>query len=444
MAGKRATTAVGTWTGTVAKWVVVGAVLAAVVPELAYRFALSSWFDDAFVGLASVGASVLLRVEPEVEPAPAPLPGGANANEAEYDYRQPNAWVAHPHTLDWADLVPPDSDVVEAQAHANADVFFIYPTGYFGFKWNAPAHARVWSDPMGAMNDLIADSTSLVHASIYNGAAKVYVPRYRQATAWAFMMNESDTHQVRLREAALERAYVDVERAFDAFLHTRGDPRRPIIVAGHSQGSILGATLLKRRFSGPAASSPGGKLRAQLVAAYLIGAALVEGDAGPDVHACTTPLQLGCFVAFNAFLDSGDATKFVLRSFRRAKPLDTMVCVNPLTWDKAQPTASANTNPGSRPFMRPLTVLRSALAWLLGRDQQINVMSPLERGLFGATCDAHGVVRVGPTLPVTGFASTGMFAGHNLHGAESSLFWKSQRDNVDARVREWLRSSRPV
>ena len=94
--------------------------------------------------------------------------------------------------------------------------------------------------------------------------------------------------------------------------------------------------------------------------------------------------------------------------------------------------------------MRPLTVLRSALAWLLGRDQQINVMSPLERGLFGATCDAHGVVRVGPTLPVTGFASTGMFAGHNLHGAESSLFWKSQRDNVDARVREWLRSSRPV
>src|SRR3546814_16889829 len=68
-------------------------------------------------------------------------------------------------------------------------------------------------------------------ASVYNGVAATWVPRYRQATFGAFLTGKADA------EAALDFAYHDVLAAFEPFLGAI-PASRPLILAGHSQGSL--------------------------------------------------------------------------------------------------------------------------------------------------------------------------------------------------------------
>ena len=92
----------------------------------------------------------------------------------------------------------------------------------------------------------------------------MFVPYYTQANLRSYTELESGGRE------ALLKAYNDVKQAFIYYMehHNNG---RPIIIAGHSQGSTHGMLLLKDFFDGT-------ELQEQLVCAYLPGIGLHENE----------------------------------------------------------------------------------------------------------------------------------------------------------------------
>jgi len=219
------------------------------------------------------------------------------------DYFDPEHWAALPDREDGADFTPPG--VSDGQANAGVDVFFVHPTTYLNSAgWNAP----MGDNPSGNWVD---DAVMPGQASVFNGAARVFAPRYRQAQIYAFFALEDGGND------ALELAYSDIEAAFDHYM-TEFNQGRPFIVAGHSQGALLTRWLLERKISGT-------QLRKQMVAAYPVGYLMSTEELGksiPDIPVCESALQTGCLVTWNT---TGDG-------YHALVPSQGMVCVNPLTW----------------------------------------------------------------------------------------------------------------
>lgn len=219
------------------------------------------------------------------------------------DYFNRDHWAALPDREDGADYTP--AGARDGQADAGVDVFFVHPTTYLSNAgWNAPMEhepSREWVD--GAV--------MTGQASVFNGAARVFAPRYRQAQIYAFLALENGGND------ALELAYTDIEAAFDHFL-AEYNQGRPFIVAGHSQGALLTRWLVERRISGT-------QLRERMVAAYPIGypmeAAELAGSM-PDIPICETESQTGCLATWNTISDG----------YKPIQPTGGLVCVNPLTW----------------------------------------------------------------------------------------------------------------
>lgn len=255
----------------------------------------------------------------------------------------------------------------------------------------------------------------MVHSSVFNGMARVFTPRYRQMSAWGFFADPQRKQQ------ALNIAYGDVQRSFQHFLQTLQG--KPFILAGHSQGTMLLCRLLKE-------DPDFNKHAFLLVAAYLVAADIGPGDCGNVVRDCELPTQTGCLVHFNVMEEAphGNRAKFFLAS--RDKNL---TCVNPITFRMDQAQALPTQNPGSRPFLRVSQVVWNLLERFVMRQvPSLNFMSPLEPGVIGARCE-DGMVWINP-VQTTGYWTTGVFPGGNLHGGESSLFYLAIRQNVQQRI----------
>ncbi len=167
------------------------------------------------------------------------------------DYADPACWAAHPHRPSKAHFTPEDTGLRDEQATARADVFYLHPTSYFGRdSWNASL------DDAGA-NEWVDELMVPGQASVFNGCCRIFAPRYRQATFYAFVERGKNGRR------ALELAYRDVARAFAYYIehHNAG---RPFFIAGHSQGTLHAIRLLEERID----DAP---LAQRMVAAYVMG-----------------------------------------------------------------------------------------------------------------------------------------------------------------------------
>ncbi|MBK8556102.1 MAG: DUF3089 domain-containing protein [Lewinellaceae bacterium] len=189
-------------------------------------------------------------------------------------------------------------------------MFFFYPTTLTGNQrgenvWNADTRNV-------KLNEKTDSSTILFQASIFNGNARVFAPRYRQAHLRSFFTEDKAT-----AAEALDTAYVDILNAFDYYLqHWNED--RPFIIAGHSQGGRHGMYLLRDKIEGT-------PLERQLVAAYLVGWPVKE-DFFNTLKPCETPEQTDCYCSWRTF-----ERNFGLQNARE----DDVVCTNPLNWSTA-------------------------------------------------------------------------------------------------------------
>jgi hypothetical protein len=240
------------------------------------------------------------------------------------DYRDAASWSALPERDDLADRAPAGEAAMDP-SRAAADVFFIHSTSYVGSRWNGPTDDA-------SLNQATDRVGTGIQASAFSGCCAVYAPRYRQANGTAFHRPSADG------ERAIDLAYQDVLRAFEAFDARRG-AERPFILAAHSQGSVLGERLLYEAI----AATP---RRARLVAAYLIGGgATVAGlaERALDVAPCRTPRDVGCVVAWNARSKGYQPGEYELvRPDTRER-----LCVNPLSWAADGEPAPASANLGA-------------------------------------------------------------------------------------------------
>ena len=301
------------------------------------------------------------------------------------DYANPDAWYALGDREDTADVTPPGYS--EAQASAKADAFYLHPTTFYsGAAWNA-AH-----DDQGP-SFLVSEAILPQQVSPFNGACRIFAPRYRQMTAGGYFAQAAG----RLKEgqSALDLAYSDVRRAFEYYLRNWNNGR-PIVIVGHSQGTLLHSRLVhdyfERNVSAPLSTTTGnstssnsgagcvggagcvrgqgegeGKgeeeedniadvenpsgssveendtvlLRDRLIAAYLVGMQVWDGPASRGeslVPPCDGARDTGCIVSWMTHGIGGQPSLFLANhgllanQLKPPRPGERPICVNPLNW----------------------------------------------------------------------------------------------------------------
>jgi len=277
---------------------------------------------------------------------------------------------------DSADAVPRNSDLADGQDSALADVFFVHPTTFYSL-WNL--NADIDNQRVNAFTDR---TTIKLQASVFNGSCRVYAPRYRQASLFAFLDKSN-------KQKALDYAYQDVKSAFIYYLkHYNQD--RPIVIASHSQGTFHAARLIRDFFD------PDPALAKRLVVAYLIGGPATDGSFA-TISPCDSAAQTGCYITWNTMLSGSD-------------PLyANCTSVNPLTWSRTKDYAGPLRNPGSVP----------------------RTFDRVDHYLIGAQCAPNGALWIDKP-PKKGYPGL-----KNFHLCDYSLFYIDIRENVKRRIDAW-------
>ena len=235
-------------------------------------------------------------------------------------------------------------------------------------------------------------------ASAFSGAGRVFAPRYRQAHVRIFSLGDS------LSWAAAEIAYQDVKAAFLKFLEWSDD--RPIVLAGHSQGSFHGRRLLQEFFDGTALSE-------RLVAAYLPGMDMYarEFDSLP---LCLEPTQTGCLCTWMTY-GNGFLPAWLLR--KMTEPEFTPVLItHPVTWNAAELSSDYADHLG---VVRPSFRLSKARA-------------------MKGQITPEGVLWVDAPKVLGGK----VLQRDNWHSGDINLFWVNIHENAVTRTAEWAANSK--
>jgi hypothetical protein len=348
------------------------------------------WVVAVLTGLVIVGA-ILWRLFAAdlIRTAFVPTePFAATASVAAPDYAKPASWVARPGLADNPALWTPQG--FSAAPKPAAALFFVSPTAFLSRSaWNAPLDDA-------ETNERLLRFTRM-QASVFNGVADVWVPRYRQATFGSFLKPGPDA------DRALALALSDVERAFNTFLAAQ-PADRPILIAGHSQGARHILHLLASRR---------GQLGDRLVGAWVVGWPVTADDLSRiGLPGCTAPEQAGCVLSWQSFAADGELAE-AMKGFAAVKDVSgraignaAMLCVNPLTGGSGAAGPERN-------------------AGMLQSDEALVAKA------VGAKCDARGLLLISPTPTKIG---PYVLPGGNFHVYDYGLFWANVRADAEARL----------
>jgi hypothetical protein len=317
-----------------------------------------------------------------------PEPFSADRTPAPPDYNDIRNWTALPEIADNADRVPDCAGCRDEQISAPVDVFFVHPTLYLDTnsvsnQWNASLEDE-W------INNKVDETTILYQASVFNGAGKIYAPRYREAHIAAYYSKKEEDSR-----KALDLAYTDVRDAFIYYMD-HWNHGRPVIIASHSQGTTHAIRLLKEFFDGK-------ELQKQLVAAYLIGFAVYDTSFS-GIKICNDSSETGCYVTWRTFARNYFPEGYV-------KPERYAMCTNPLSWTADSNYVSEKFNKGG-------------------------ILKNFDRVIPGLS-DAQvkdGVLRINKPH----FFFSRFFKYNNYHIVDYNLFYMNIRENAQLRVKKFL------
>ena len=301
------------------------------------------------------------------------------------DYSNQKYWAVLPQQYPEA-LKEITATVVEKVA----DVFFVYPTLLTNKKdplWNADVNRE------DLRQDVVQQSVKF-QASAFAKAGNLYVPFYRQSHYKIYVppydLQEKDSRMI---------AYQDVKAAFQYYLdhYNQG---RPIIIASHSQGSIMCGMLLQEFFDGT-------PLQKQLVAAYLPGVK-IQDSKFDHLQKMESPLATGGYVSWNTYKRKNYPAQY-------EKWYKGATTTNPVTWDDTTITS----------FDQHLGVL-NADGKIYAKALRLQIVD----GLIWSSV---------PKIPKRFFLS---FV-KNYHFADINLFWKDIEKNAVDRVNAWQQKNVP-
>ncbi|WP_336978270.1 DUF3089 domain-containing protein [Altererythrobacter fulvus] len=315
-------------------------------------------------------------------------------------YADPQMWFARPGKGD--DLVRwQPGGAMQKPGETRFAVFFVHPTSYLDKgSWNA------------SLEDATANDRARLFlkgmASPFGQASEIWAPRYRQAAFGSFLTEDPKA------DKALDAAYRDVTLAFDYFL-TQIPADEPIVLAGHSQGSLHLLRLLAEHIRGTPAQK-------RIAMVYAIGwpVSLEHDLPALGLPACSVLHQAGCIQGWVSFAEPADTGQMLERynasagfdgQSRKGSPI---LCSNPLTGRSAD-SAPASANLGT---LVPNAAMTDGT---------------LTPGAIPARCDASGILLIGDP-PELGPA---VLPGNNYHVYDIPLFWKNLQQDVTARVKQW-------
>jgi hypothetical protein len=308
-----------------------------------------------------------------------------NATPPDYSLNQ--NWAALPSTKDSADLVP-ISTWTDEQSTSPVDVFFIHPTTFTGKapknQWNASLSDQ-------KLNLDTDKSTIRYQASIFNGAGKIYAPRYRQAHLKSFYA----IHHEQEVKQALELAYADVKSAFQYYMQ-HFNQGRPFIIASHSQGSMHASRLIKEMID----STP---LQDKLIVAYMPGWP-IKKDQFVSIAPCLHPDDTGCFCTWRTFKEG-----YVPPMLHYAD--QNIATINPITWNCDQPSCSKDEQIGA--VLRDFHELVPHLVGAEIHEDLLWVNKPVFPGSF-------------------------LLTTKNYHIADYNFFYGDVRKNAQDRVKAYI------
>ncbi len=321
------------------------------------------------------------------------------------DYADRTLWLARPDiSAANASLWLPKG--VKRVEPGPVATFFVHPTSYMApfntARWNASLQDEESQDA--------ARRFTMAQASAFTSVGQVWAPRYHQAHFGAFLQRSDDSVR------AIDAAYRDVEAAFRAFLAAH--PAGPIILAGHSQGSLHLMRLMKRQVAGKPVAS-------RIVAAYVIGwpVSLTADIPALGLPACTAADEAGCILSWQSFAEPADTSSVALAygGYRgmtgRKRTGSPMLCTNPLT----------GTPDSAAPEQANLGTLAPAAD---GESAE----SKLVKGAVGARCK-DGFLLIG-TPPQLG---PYVLPGNNYHVYDYALFWANIRKDAERRLTTFLK-----
>lgn len=329
-------------------------------------------------------------------------------------YQDPAMWLSRPGMgvsdparwqpafeeaeTDQSTATPAPADEAEPRDFA---VFFVHPTSFLDRdRWNA------------SLDDAEANRVANVYvkgmASPFNQASEIWAPRYRQATFGAFLTDSAEATK------AIDAAYRDVRDAFRVFLASV-DPDDPIVLAGHSQGSLHLLRLIREEVNGK-------PLAGRVAAVYAVGWPIsLENDLPSlGLPPCASADQAGCMMSWSSYAEPADPEP-LLETYRESIGFDgqprgdsAILCTNPLT-GAVRDEGTADLNLGT----------------LVPHEGLEN--GTLVRGLVPARCDERGLLLIGDP-PEMGNA---VLPGNNYHVYDIPLFWSNLRADVGRRVSAW-------
>ena len=305
------------------------------------------------------------------------------------NYADLNHWAASPLKKDQADQTP-GGLYQDNQEKADADVFFVHPTTYTKEKGNSKWNADLSDQKLNKKTD---KGSIRFQASVFNGAAKIYAPRYRQAHIYVFF-NKKEENKAYAKKA-LDFANQDVKTAFEYYLehHNKG---RPIIIAGHSQGTLHAVRLINDFFDGK-------PLMEKLVASYLVGMP-VRTNTFESLPACEEKDDIGCYTTWRSY------QRGYLPKWHEAN--SNIVVTNPLSW-----TIESNYIPMER--------------------NKGTVLFKFEDGVSPGIADAQ-IYEDHLWVNKPKFKGSIFVTFKNYHPADYNLFYVSIRENVILRVKKYL------
>jgi hypothetical protein len=283
-----------------------------------------------------------------------------------------------------------------------AAIFFIHPTSYMEkTHWNAPLDDKTSQDRARLFLQGLA--------SPFAAAGEIWAPRYRQAAIGAFLTDKPEG------QMALNAAYRDVLLAFDDFV-AKVQKDRPIILAGHSQGTLHLTHLLKDRVAGK-------PIAKRIVAVYAVGWPIsIDTDlAAMGLPACTSPDQTGCIMSWQSFAEPAEYER-ILQVYDGTTGFDgksransAMLCTNPLNGGAA-PAAEMVANLGT---LKPDAEMKAG---------------ELIPGAVPARCDQRGFLLIGDPPELGPY----VLPGNNYHVYDIPLFWANVRADALWRIEKFL------
>lgn len=322
-----------------------------------------------------------------------------NYKIVDFEENTPPEKPTYENVEDW--LVHPQKDQKEYpfldknNGLMRADVFFIVPTLFTDKRnknWNSDVYDNDFANTM-------MESTIKYQSTAWLDSGNLYSPNYRQAHYKVFDEFRWENGGKR----AFELAYEDIKRSFEVYMQKYNEGR-PIIIAGHSQGSGHAIRLLQDFFDGK-------KLKSKLIAAYLPGTRVTSNDFF-DLELMSSPTQTGGYLTWNTY-----------KIFKKDKKRNVTVdrewlmdaeCSNPVTWNSSG-TSTYSQHKGLL-FLNE-KIFSNALE-----------IEYIQNGVFLRT----------PKIGL--FKSLIISTLQDYHRGDINLFWEDIRLNAIIRVQEYFKN----